>query len=54
VKEYWVVDPEGRSIEVYLLQGQSLELVATLTDGDHLTSSVLPGFVCEVGSIFRN
>lgn len=53
VQEYWVVDPESRSIEVYRLQDQSLELVATLTDGDQLTSTVLPGFACAVSSIFR-
>lgn len=53
VREYWVVDPQSRSIEVYRLQEQSLELVATHTDTDQLTSSVLPGFACEVSSIFR-
>ena len=53
VREYWVVDPQSRSIEVYRLQEQSLELVAKLTDGDHLISSVLPGFTCEVSSIFQ-
>jgi Uma2 family endonuclease len=53
VQEYWVVDPENRSIEIYNLRAQSLELTATLTEGDQLTSAVLPGFQCAVTNIFR-
>src|SRR5689334_4960082 len=29
VKEYWVVDPYQRTVEVYLLEGQALKLQAT-------------------------
>ncbi len=53
VKEYWVVDPYQRTIEIYLLQGQHLTLQATYTDKDELVSSVLPGFGCKVDSIFH-
>jgi Uma2 family endonuclease len=52
VKEYWIVDFEKRTIEVYLLQGQTLELQSILTEPDEITSSVLPGYGCKVGAIF--
>jgi Uma2 family endonuclease len=53
VKEYWVVDPEKQTIEVYLLQGDVLRLTATLREKDQLTSSLLPGFSCTVETIFE-
>jgi Uma2 family endonuclease len=52
VREYWVVDPDLRLIEVYRLQENVLVLVATLHDGDTLTSPLLPGFSCAVSEIF--
>lgn len=53
VKEYWVVDPYQRTIEVYLLEGQRLKLEETYSEKDELVSTVLPGFSCKVESIFR-
>jgi len=53
VKEYWVVDPYQRTIEIYLLQGQTLNLKATYAEHDELTSSVLAGFTCQVSNILR-
>lgn len=52
VAEYWVVDAENRSVEIYRLSGQTLESVATLTDDDEITSSLLPGFALEVSAVF--
>lgn len=51
VKEYWIVDPESRTIEVYILAGEMLELATVFTDQDEITSSVLPGFSCRVADI---
>ena len=53
VKEYWVVNPEKRAIEVFLLAGQTLKLQNSLGEQDELTSSVMPGFSCKVAGIFR-
>ncbi|MCI0485783.1 MAG: Uma2 family endonuclease [Blastocatellia bacterium] len=53
VKEYWVVDPYKRTVEVYLLKGHTLKLRATCGEQDELMSSMLPGFTCKVESIFR-
>jgi Uma2 family endonuclease len=52
VKEYWIADFEKRTIEVYLLQGQNLELLSILTEQDEITSSVLPGYRCKVETVF--
>ena len=52
VKEYWIVDFESRTIEVYLLQGQTLVLKSRLTEQDELTSAMLPGYHCRVATIF--
>lgn len=52
VKEYWIVDAENRSIDVYRLVNQNLELVATLGDTDEVTSPILPGFACPLAKIF--
>lgn len=53
VKEYWIVDHYLRTIEIYVLAGQSLKLQATYSEADELVSSVLPGFSCKVEEIFR-
>jgi Uma2 family endonuclease len=52
VKEYWIVDFQKRTIEVYVLQGQMLQLRSILTEEEELTSSVLPGYSCKVETIF--
>jgi Uma2 family endonuclease len=52
VKEYWLVDPYKRTVEVFLLKGRTLKLHAVYADGDKIISSMLPGFTCNVGSIF--
>ena len=52
VKEYWVIDPESRSLEIYRLRGDVLELVETLTGVDEVTSPLLPGLRFSVHRIF--
>lgn len=52
VKEYWIVDFQKRTIEVYLLQGQMLQLRSLLAEKGEITSSVLPGYRCKVSTIF--
>lgn len=54
VSEYWIVDSESRSVEVYRLANQSLELAATLRDNDEVTSPSLPGFGCPTSKIFES
>jgi Uma2 family endonuclease len=53
VNEYWIVDSETRSVEVYRLANQSLELAASLGIDDEVTSPSLPGFACPLQKIFE-
>ena len=52
VKEYWIADPENRSIEIYELEDNGLQLRGTLGEDDEITSSTLPGFQYLVARIF--
>jgi Uma2 family endonuclease len=52
VEEYWIVDPENRSIEIYRLLEQSLARVSAARDDETLKSAILPGLELEVQSIF--
>ena len=42
--EYWIVDWQRRTIEVYRRAGDALELAATLGGDDILETPLLPGF----------
>jgi Uma2 family endonuclease len=50
--EYWIADGRHHTVEVYRRDGGSLQLVETLSDGDVLTSPLLPGFTCSVSSLW--
>lgn len=52
VEEYWVVDPQSHTVEVYRLQQRSLRLVQRLGVMDELSSPLLPGYSCQLGTIF--
>ncbi|HSQ20616.1 MAG TPA: Uma2 family endonuclease [Blastocatellia bacterium] len=51
VKEYWIVDFEKRTVEVYVLQGPTLALKSVLSEHDEVTSTVLPGYFGKVGAL---
>ena len=51
VKEYWIVDSQKATIQIY--RSAKLRLAATLTKKDKLTSPLLPGFNCRVRDIFQ-
>lgn len=53
VKEYWIVDPDNRSILIFRLQEQKLQEIATLRRDDELTSPILPAFELNMGAIFN-
>src|SRR5918912_29015 len=53
VKEYWIADPETRTLEIYRLVKRTLKLVATLEDEDEIITPILLGFSCKVNQIFR-
>jgi len=51
VKEYWVIDPAKRAVEIY--RTARLKLVRTLGLKDEITTALLPGFRCRVADLFE-
>jgi len=52
VGEYWIADPEARTVEIYRLSEGALALVATVGDEEEITSPLLPGFACKASRVF--
>lgn len=52
VREYWIVYPESRSIEIYVFDGHALNLANRFTETDELTSTVLHGYRVQVQKLF--
>ncbi|MDE0079088.1 MAG: Uma2 family endonuclease [Caldilineaceae bacterium] len=52
VREYWLVDPEARTITVLLLAQDDYAEKALYTEGQTLTSSSLEGFSANLDEIF--
>lgn len=52
VIEYWIVDWQQRSIEIYRRENGQLALITTLLKNDHLTSPLLPDFQCNLAQLF--
>ena len=53
VREYWIVDCDQQTVEVFRRGGDNLQHAATLRDGDQLTSPLLAGFTCSVSSLWQ-
>jgi len=51
VREYWIVDPEARTIEVFTLKRSAYELVDKYKSGDTVSSKLLPGFKVQVKDV---
>ena len=52
VHEYWIVDPDARTITVFLLNEGEFEEVDTYSEGETLTSPMLTGFSIALDEIF--
>lgn len=52
VREYWIVDPEEQTMELYDRVGEKLELARRFGFDETFQSPLLPGFQLEVRSIF--
>ncbi len=52
VSEYWILDWQRRTAEVYRHDGRHLQPAARLGARDALESPLLPGFSCLVGDLF--
>ncbi len=55
VLEYWIVDPEGKTVDVFVLENGKYEQRGNFfTPKDSITSVVLPDFVILWDDIFRD
>jgi Uma2 family endonuclease len=52
VREYWIVDWQLESVQVYRRQGTALVLVETLAGEDVLSSPMLPDFACPLRQLW--
>ena len=52
VREYWLVDPIRKSIEVYALVNERFKLISYLEENGVLKSSVLEGFEMDIEQVF--
>jgi Uma2 family endonuclease len=51
VKEYWIVDPDRKRIEVWTLQGDFYQLAGVYAGKQSASSALLPGFSVRVDRI---
>ena len=51
VQEYWIVDPETRTMELYRPTGEGLQLARQFASGDTFKSHLLSGFQLQVDSL---
>ena len=54
VREYWLVDPTTRSVEVYRLSEAGVYVPVPLGDPPRITSEVIPGLWIEVAWLWAN
>ena len=52
VKEYWIVDPNNKSIEIFTLVNQQYQLHAFGVEGEKISSVVLDGLELDLPGIF--
>lgn len=52
VKEYWLIDPNNKSVEVFVMQENAYVLTAFLEVEGKLTSTLLPGLEIEISQLF--
>jgi Uma2 family endonuclease len=52
VLEYWLVDPEGETVEIYSLVGGNYALAQTASGLDSACSTILPGLSFGVSALF--
>ena len=53
IKEYWLIDPEAKTVEVLHLENGRYQLFRRATPGATAASKLLPGFEIEVTSLLQ-
>jgi Uma2 family endonuclease len=52
IPEYWLIDPERKTVVVLWLEGNSYQEHGLFSPGDQATSRLLPGFTVDVNALF--
>ena len=52
VKEYWIVDPMAKSIDIYKNEGKKYILLTGETETGEVSSGLLEGFIINVEALF--
>jgi Uma2 family endonuclease len=52
VNEYWIVDPDRRTVDVFKLQADAVRPLKVLGDSDTLTTDLLPELQISLSSVF--
>ena len=52
VQEYWLADPDAKTIEVLTAHNNAFRTAAIYAPGDALASPLLPGFALNVDAVF--
>jgi len=53
VKEYWVVMPEEKLVEIFALENNHYKRVYTYTETDMLNSVIFPDLVVDLNEVFK-
>ena len=53
VKEYWIVVPGEKTIDIHILKDKTYQLYKTFNEDDTLDSQILEGFKMELKGIFN-
>jgi len=54
VKEMWLVSPQHRRVDIYLLQETQLTLARSAVEGEALATALIPGLTLDVSEIFES
>lgn len=53
VREYWIIDPDHRTVEIFVMQNNAYILHAFLEKEGKATSTVLEGFEVDIQTLFE-
>jgi Uma2 family endonuclease len=54
VKEYWIVDPEEKTVEIYSLKDNQFTLIKSITEKNSLESPLLSGLMINLKKVFES
>lgn len=52
VREYWIVSPKQRSVEMYVLEDDRYKALPPAFDGEKVTSCIFPKLTIDLTAVF--